>query len=169
MGRNQKCSGKEFKKAYKKAKSINELAGLLHIAIPTVYTYMVRYGVKLYPRNEKLNPAKIGANYQFDVTIQDMATHNHVSWSTIHHCLHKLVLYPDKYSLTSTDTNSKKYLPHPHTIPEIKIVNLIRKYPKYIDYPWPMVSLPGITEKLVDGYYRHAFGHELKMYEKGEE
>jgi len=166
MGRNLLITKQEFIKAHKRAKSMKELADLLHIAVPTIYTYMTRYKVKLYPRNEKLDPVKVGANYQFNVTIQDIATKLNVSWATIQHCLQKLVLYPDRYTLTP---KKKNYLPPPHTVREIRIINLIRKHPKYIDCPWPMVELPGISEKLVDGYYRHAFGYELKRYKKGEE
>lgn len=168
MGRKLLYTKQEFMRAYKKAKSTEELVGILNIAIPTAYTYMTRFKVKLYPSttNKKLDPVKVGADYQFNVTIDDIARKLHVSWSSIYQCLRKLVLYPDQYTLTP---KKKDRLPPPHTIPEIKIINLIRKNEKFLDSPWPMVELPGITEKLVDGYYRHAFGYELERYEKGEE
>lgn len=168
MGRNQKCSGKEFKKAYKKARSAKELASILSIAIPTVYTYMIRYGVKPYPPSKAntLDPVKLGASYQFNVTIEDIAQHNHVSRTSIYYCLRKLILYPKRYTLTP---RKKDYLPPPKKLAHIKIINLIKGHEKYIDYPWPMVELPGITEEMVDSYYKHAFGYALKRYAKGEE
>lgn len=166
MGRNRLCTEQDFKKARKKAKSIEELAVKLGIAVPTVYVYIKRYKVKLYPRPEKLDPIKLGARYQFNVTIEDIAQHNHVSRSSVRNCLRKLVLYPKQYTLTP---RKKDYLPPPKKLSDIKIINLIKGHEKYIDYPWPMVDLPGITEQMVDSYYRHAFGYALKRYAKGDE
>lgn len=168
MGRNQKCSGNEFKKAYKKASSAKELASILNIAIPTVYAYMIRYRVKPYPPSEAntLNPVDLGVMYNFNVTIDDIARKLHVSRTTVYYCLRKLVLYPKQYTLTP---RKKDRLPPPKTIPEIKIILLIKQHPKYIDNPWEMVGLPGITKGLVDSYYRHAFGYTLSEYEKGVE
>lgn len=168
MGRKLLHSKQEFMKAYKKAKSIPELASALHIAVCTTYTYIMRYKAKPYfpPGNKKLNPLKIGAQYGFDVTIEDLALKYHTSWSSIHHCLRKLILYPDIYSLTSTDTNSDKYWPPPKTLPEIKIVNLIKKHSKFVDNPWPMMDLPGISANMVNSYYEHAFGFTLEDYPK---
>lgn len=167
MGRKSLYSKQEFMRVYKKAKSTKELANLLDIAVCTAYTYIIRYKVRPYPSptNEKLNPVKVGTGYAFNVTIDDIARKLQVSWSSIHQCLRKLVLYPEKYTLTP---KKKDRLPPPKTIPEIKIINLIRDNGKFIDNPWLMTELPGITENLVDGYYRHAFGYRLKEYEKGE-
>jgi len=142
---------------------MSELAAALNMAVPTVYAYIKRYKVELYPKSEKLDPVKLGAMYGFNVTIQDMATKLNVSWATVQHCLQKLVLYPKQYTLTPKE---KDYLPPPKKLSDIKIINLIRKREKYIDYPWPMVRLPGITEQMVDSYYRHAFGYALERYGK---
>ena len=166
MGRNKLCTEQEFRKARKKAKTMKELANLLGVAVPTLYTYMKRYKVKLYPKSDKLDPVKLGAMYGFDVTIQDIATKLNVSWATVQHCLQKLVLYPKQYTLTP---KKKDYLPPPKKLSDIKVINLIRKRPKYIDCPWPMVELPGITEQMVDSYYRHAFNYALERYAKGDE
>ena len=168
MGRNKLYTEKEFKKAYNKAKSVVELAGVLNITIPTVYNYITRYKTKLYhpSKANTLDPVELGKMYVFDVTIEDIAQKLKVSKTSVYYCLRKLILYPKRYTLTP---NKKEPLSPPKKLGHIKIINLIRKHLKYIDCPWPMVKLPGITEEMVDDYYRHAFGYELKLYEKGEE
>ena len=166
MGRNKLCTEQDFRKAHKKTESIEELAALLKIAVPTVYVYIRRYKVKPYPRPDKLDPMKVGAEYQFNVTIDDMARHHQVSRTTIYYCLRKLIFCPNQYTLTP---RKKTHLPPPKKLSDIKIINLIRKHLKYIDCPWPMIELPGITEEMVDSYYRHAFGYALKRYEKGDD
>ena len=148
-------------KAYKKAKSVKELASLLNLSLPCVHNYIQRYKVKLYSqtRISKLS-LRIAETFIYDVTLLDLAKKFNITKTTIRYHLEKFILYPDKYQLTSD-------WPPPKKIFHIKIINMLIKNPT--DDPWTLrcynlMDSTAKTDKLINDYWKYATGKVLNDY-----
>ncbi len=158
MGRKVKYSKKQFVRAYKKAKTPQELANLLGVTIPTVYNNIKRYNLKIYPSQATNFTMEIAKAFTYDNTIKDLSLKFHLSQSGIRAQLRKLILYPDTYCLSENWSPPKK-------IEHIKVINALIKAPiDVIENPHLLLSLPGISYILMDDYWHCATGLTLESY-----
>jgi len=157
MGRKKKYSEKEFTRAYRKAKSLPELATTLHMTTAAVRYNLSLYGFAPYLLKDKVNPLKIAKRYRGKVTTKNLVTRFKLSITTIRYHLQKLVLYPDKYSLSED-------WPPPKKIYHIKIINALIKDKHLVDSPRELPLRLGLSISQVDDYWYGVFGHNLEEY-----
>jgi len=161
MGRKAIYTKKEFVTAYKKVKSVKELASVLNISIPTVFSYITRYNLLHIISEASLESNsfafKLVKVFTYNNTVKDLSIKFKLSQSNIRYHLNKFVLYPNKYSL------SKKWSP-PKKISHIKVINALIANPKAANNPKAILRLPGMSKKLVNDYWFYATGLNLESY-----
>jgi len=126
MARKPTYTEKEFKSAYRKAKSVKELASMLNLSIPAVnynrQKYNLSYGKPGRPisKASKKFSFKLARSYTLDTTQLELAQRFDITTQTVRNHLSKFVYRPKEYRLYPK-------LPVPEKISDIPYLHRLAK------------------------------------------
>lgn len=164
MGRHNKLKETRFRIAHRKAKTVLELAALLEVSVPTVYTYCRKLNLSLPNKSkakeerEKLT-IKIFKAYRGLTTLEDLGTIHGLSRTRVRQCL-------KQYLLKVWKTSAEKDWPLPRKLCHIKIVHALIRSPKLFDDPEKIAKSTNLCQKTVMEYLQYTYEQPYK-FDKG--
>jgi len=157
MGRKSIHVKSAIVKAHGKADSIKRMAFLLKVTEATVHNYMKKYKLASFEVTANDFSFDVARAYTYDTTTRDLVAKFGYSVGGVRYHLEKFVLFPLKYRLTD------KWSP-PKKIQHIKVINAL--IARDTDDPRELVGLPGLSNELIDDYWKHATGKVLEDYDE---
>lgn len=154
----------QFRNAYQKSISQEQMQKLLKCSRMTLHKYFKRFGLKPLRiktsgssyKIPKTNPVVLARQYRGITTLQNLAEENNTTVPMIRYWLQMLITRPKRFYLT-------KHFPPPRKIAHIKIINFLLTHNK--ENPKDLVEILCLPSTTINEYWRYAFGLELKDYD----